>query len=339
MKRIWIQIIALFAMLTLSSRVTSSAFQERESLSQLSFPISLSSPQTTGADVVARARYYVAISTRYQVGYEGQLTWCNGQQVPTFDCSGFVYTVFQDLGALNLIGGSRMSSGQYYNWFNNRGQTFTDYNLLKPGDLVVYGNQGVDHIAIYVGGGGIVDTRQEYGECRDVQEVGLSPSHHGSYKTWYSREPYAYLKVIYSGSCCCSSLATGKGWENEAAVRTLPFILTQAGPVESIPNVVPFPASKQELDAPPVITETVRRETNNFPLSSLTSTSYRISKSVWGTGGGRCISGHYVIQGTSGQTTGISQTESKSYLLASGYWANIYSDELQHRIYIPLIQR
>lgn len=63
------------------------------------------------------------------------------------DCSGFVLSVFKNYG-MSLPHSSRAQA--------NCG-TSVSLNELKPGDLVFYGNSsGINHVAIYVGGGQVV---------------------------------------------------------------------------------------------------------------------------------------------------------------------------------------
>jgi cell wall-associated NlpC family hydrolase len=67
----------------------------------------------------------------------------------TFDCSGFTYYVFQqngiDLHSKSPAG--QMSQGQY-----------VPKSQLQPGDLVFFGSAShVQHVAIYVGNGQVVD--------------------------------------------------------------------------------------------------------------------------------------------------------------------------------------
>lgn len=63
------------------------------------------------------------------------------------DCSGFVLSVFRNYG-MSLPHSSRAQA--------NCG-TAVSLNELKPGDLVFYGNSGgINHVAIYVGGGQVV---------------------------------------------------------------------------------------------------------------------------------------------------------------------------------------
>jgi hypothetical protein len=64
-----------------------------------------------------------------------------------FDCSGFVFRVYQMNGLLDRIGGKRRTASGYYNWFRNRGLVTKNPAV---GDLVVWGKRA-SHIGIYVG--------------------------------------------------------------------------------------------------------------------------------------------------------------------------------------------
>ena len=62
------------------------------------------------------------------------------------DCSGFTSLVFKHFG----ITLNRTAAGQYSN-----GTAVSRANL-QPGDLVMFGKSGINHVAIYAGGGMIV---------------------------------------------------------------------------------------------------------------------------------------------------------------------------------------
>ena len=63
------------------------------------------------------------------------------------DCSGFVLSIFSHYG-ISLPHSSRAQA--------NCGTTISTSELL-PGDLVFYGNgSGINHVALYVGGGQVV---------------------------------------------------------------------------------------------------------------------------------------------------------------------------------------
>jgi Cell wall-associated hydrolases (invasion-associated proteins) len=85
------------------------------------------------------------IGAQFRMGTEGH---------KYFDCSGFVYRVYQMAGLLDRIGGSRKGATAYYNWFHKRGLASRRDPL--PGDLIAYGGGApgrVPHIAIYIGDG------------------------------------------------------------------------------------------------------------------------------------------------------------------------------------------
>lgn len=85
------------------------------------------------------------LGARFRMGTEGH---------QYFDCSGFVYRVYEMAGLLNRIGGGRKGATAYYNWFLRRG--LVSRSNPKPGDLVAYAHRGekvIPHIGIYIGNG------------------------------------------------------------------------------------------------------------------------------------------------------------------------------------------
>ncbi|MDL2335753.1 MAG: NlpC/P60 family protein [Chloroflexota bacterium] len=105
---------------------------------------------STASEGVSQAELIVRIAKAhigagFQMGTEGH---------KYFDCSGFVYRVYQMAGLLDRIGGSRKGATTYYNWFRKRGLATRSEPL--PGDLIAYGGGApgrVPHIAIYIGDG------------------------------------------------------------------------------------------------------------------------------------------------------------------------------------------
>ncbi len=94
--------------------------------------------QTTskkGATVVQTASNYIGYS--YVYGASGP---------NSFDCSGFTSYVYR-LHGVNL---NRTAAGQYSNG------TAVARSDLQPGDLVMFGKSGINHVGIYIGGGNIV---------------------------------------------------------------------------------------------------------------------------------------------------------------------------------------
>lgn len=89
-----------------------------------------------GSSIVATARKYLG----YKYVYGGS------SPSTGFDCSGFTSYVFKQHG----ISLNRTAAGQYSN-----GVAVSRSNL-QPGDLVMFGKSGINHVAIYIGGGQII---------------------------------------------------------------------------------------------------------------------------------------------------------------------------------------
>ena len=84
-----------------------------------------------GSSVVATANQY--IGSRYIYG---------GTAPSGFDCSGFTSYVYKRYG----VSLSRTAAGQYSNGVAvSKGE-------LQPGDLVMFGKSGINHVGIYIGG-------------------------------------------------------------------------------------------------------------------------------------------------------------------------------------------
>lgn len=88
-----------------------------------------------GATVVETAKKYIGCS--YVYGTSGP---------SSFDCSGFTSYVFKQHG----ISLNRTAAGQYSNG------VAVSRDQLQPGDLVMFGKSGINHVGIYIGGGQIV---------------------------------------------------------------------------------------------------------------------------------------------------------------------------------------
>lgn len=88
-----------------------------------------------GATVVETAKRYIGCS--YVYGASGP---------SSFDCSGFTSYVFKQHG----ISLNRTAAGQYSNG------VAVSRDQLQPGDLVMFGKSGINHVGIYIGGGQIV---------------------------------------------------------------------------------------------------------------------------------------------------------------------------------------
>lgn len=109
----------------------------------------------SAARVLATADRYVGIRYRY------------GGETPTegFDCSGFVQYVFGRHGVeLPRTSAQQAGAGRAVS---------RDIGALQPGDLMFFDTegQGVDHVAIYAGGGRIIHAASGAGRVR-YDEVG-----------------------------------------------------------------------------------------------------------------------------------------------------------------------
>lgn len=88
-----------------------------------------------GSSVVATANQY--IGSRYIYG---------GTAPSGFDCSGFTSYVYKKYG----VSLNRTAAGQYSNGVAvSKGE-------LQPGDLVMFGKSGINHVGIYIGGGKMI---------------------------------------------------------------------------------------------------------------------------------------------------------------------------------------
>jgi hypothetical protein len=96
----------------------------------------------TGADVVADAKKYLGIP----------YVWGGTDPKVGLDCSGLVQRVYSDLG----IDLPRVSADQA-----RQGTAVASLDQAQPGDLLAWDNSsrnnGADHIAIYVGGGKMIE--------------------------------------------------------------------------------------------------------------------------------------------------------------------------------------
>ncbi len=90
----------------------------------------------SGAAVVAKAKSFIG----YNYVYGG------ASPSTGFDCSGFTSYIYKQFG----VSLNRTAAGQYSN-----GTAVSRANL-QPGDLVMFGKSGINHVGIYAGGGMIV---------------------------------------------------------------------------------------------------------------------------------------------------------------------------------------
>lgn len=89
-----------------------------------------------GGSVVETAKSYI-----------GKASYVYGASGPSsFDCSGFTSYIYKQYG----VSLSRTAAGQYSNGVS------VSKDQLQPGDLVMFGKSGINHVGIYIGGGQMV---------------------------------------------------------------------------------------------------------------------------------------------------------------------------------------
>ncbi len=84
---------------------------------------------------------YSKLGSTFQLGASGP---------DKFDCSGFAWWVYSTAGLSDRIGGTGLTANGFYRYFDNLGETFTDWSQAHPGDLVFYKEPGqrVHHMGI-----------------------------------------------------------------------------------------------------------------------------------------------------------------------------------------------
>ncbi|MBR5155490.1 MAG: C40 family peptidase [Clostridia bacterium] len=94
-----------------------------------------------GQAVVELAKKYLGIPYVY-----------GGSSPSGFDCSGFVYFLYKNMGVtLNRVAADQMTNG-----------TWVPKNALQPGDIVGFANRSgyINHVGIYVGNGMMIHSPQ-----------------------------------------------------------------------------------------------------------------------------------------------------------------------------------
>ena len=120
-----------------SRRTSSSSSSTTARKSYSSSSSSYTAGSATGSRIASYARQFVGNPYRY-----GGTSLTNGA-----DCSGFVMSVYAHFGyGLNRTSSAQASNGRAVSISN-----------LQPGDLLFYGSgSGINHVAIYIGGGQVV---------------------------------------------------------------------------------------------------------------------------------------------------------------------------------------
>ena len=120
---------------TTQRKADTSTAEQKQPEKTTTTPTATPKPSGKGNTVVATAQQY--IGCKYVYG---------GTSPSGFDCSGFTSYVYKAHG----VSLSRTAAGQYSNG------VAVNRSDLQPGDLVMFGKSGINHVAIYAGGGKIV---------------------------------------------------------------------------------------------------------------------------------------------------------------------------------------
>lgn len=105
-------------------------------------------------------------------------------------CCIFVWWCFKHAGASQLFyGGNKVAScTSLWNYYKNRGQTYSDIKQAQPGDIVIYSAGNIHHVGIFYRqvNGGFQTIDGNYGDKVSI--------HTASWGT-----PYGIIKVSYDG--------------------------------------------------------------------------------------------------------------------------------------------
>jgi len=187
----------------------------------------------------------------------------------------------------------------------------------------------------------------------------MGPNH------YWTTDPPSYQ---YQNSCelCCAigSSSTVKGSvllnATNSVDKSFPPKMATTGNAHTLPAASRVP-SLMQLVPTPLLTPTTVDKLNSVLLtaepavislpasvsfvreqtiaqldtSPPASVHYRLLQSVFGSGGGGKASAHYLMQGTTGQVTGVGWHESSHYVLRSGYWGDWTSG--LYGVYLPLV--
>lgn len=164
-----------------------------------------------------------------------------------------------------------------------------------------------------------------------------------------------------NGNCCGCGKGTSMGLTSQSSMGHAGAALTSypstpaSSCAESIPEALLAQpdAGSEAVDAPEIpvgigshisreiepTSITIHRDPVEAQRTPPASENYRITKSVFGSGGGEKTSTHYVMNSTQGQGTDLSQRQSASYVLAPGYWGQWTPLVFDHTVYLPLVVR
>lgn len=157
-------------------------------------------------------------------------------------------------------------------------------------------------------------------------------------------------EFIYCKCCCCPGLGLDSGASNGGYCSSEADLDTEDStsqfttkPNENIPEsdptVTPEPIALSDLDErhepDAALMRSIETQTIEPQRTPPASISYRIAKSVFGSGGGLKESTHYVMNSTQGQSTDLTRRTSDSYVLMPGYWSSAATGN--YKVYLPLV--
>jgi hypothetical protein len=144
------------------------------------------------------------------------------------------------------------------------------------------------------------------------------------------------------GECCCRYSST----QSTACSTQMTSTIFSTTREKFEPSFTPMPITASLQDNAPNESDHQVDSSPYFQMPILLDTelpasaSYRLARYVIGTSGSYRTSMNYVMQGTSGQTTGVAQRQSDSYELQSGYWSSQPNGTgTTYQIYLPVVVR
>ena len=105
-------------------------------------------PTSRNGEISSKGQAVVELAKKYL----GTPYVYGGSSPSGFDCSGFVYFIYKNMGVtLNRVAADQMTNG-----------TWVPKNALQPGDIVGFANSSgyINHVGIYVGNGMMIHAPQ-----------------------------------------------------------------------------------------------------------------------------------------------------------------------------------
>jgi photosystem II stability/assembly factor-like uncharacterized protein len=185
-----------------------------------------------------------------------------------------------------------------------------------------------------------LDSAQWIGHQRIWQYAGGHPENWGGVALNIDCNVSDGIVAWLGGGDCCFCTKKGAAGEQDPEFfpesfrgPSPPLYRSASGQDVIQPVGAPEPVTVTEPSAPgsPLDREPV--EAQRTPPAS---ESYRISKSVFGSGGGVKSSASLIMNSTQGQATNLNRRESSSYVLIPGFWGRWYPVQ-KLEFYLPLV--